>query len=303
MANLNRMAEDTLETDESLWQALRRGFHPVDVLLLASVPVAILGVFALSPATRETLVFQYTTPSIPTAFTAPFVHFDSGHLLFNLVGYTLVVPILYALSLDAGDDWEFRVVFVALLASSPILLSYLNLTILRSGVTFGFSGVLMAYYGYLPLVVAKHATTRLQLGDTRTAAPLLFFLGLLLATIQLLRAVVANPVTVAVDGAPASVTWVLVATLAEVVVLLLLVIVFYSLSGSGSYERLRASARRAFERGSRADLTIVALLVLVAMPFVTFPVDPIAGQRVFNLYVHFVGYALGFISTYVYHTL
>jgi len=297
------MPDDSLGAGESLWQALRRGFRPIDVLLIASVPVAILAVFALPPAIRETLVFQYSDPTIRTAFTAPFVHFDRGHLLVNLVGYSLVVPILYALSLDAGDDWEFRVVFVALLASAPILLSYLNLTIVRSGVTFGFSGVLMAYYGYLPLVVAKHAATRLSLGRPRTAAPLLFFFGLLLVTIQVLRAVVTNPVTVAVDGAPASVTWVLLATLAEVVVLLVLVIVLYAVYGTTSRERLGDSLRAAFERGGRADLSIVALLVFVAMPFVTFPADPIAGQRVFNLYVHFVGYALGFISTYVYHTL
>lgn len=297
------MADDTFETDESLWHALRRGFHPVDVLLVASVPVALLCIFTLSAATREALVFQYADPSIRTAFTAPFVHFDRAHLLFNLVGYTLVVPILYALSVDAADGWEFRIVFVALLVSSPVLLSYLNLTIVRSGVTFGFSGVLMAYYGYLPLVVANHAATRLALGRSRTVAPLLFFLGLLLVTLQLLRAVVANPVTVAVDGVPASVTWVLAATLAEVLVLLVLVIVFYSVYGSSSRERVRERVQSAFDRGGRADLAIVALLVFVAMPFVAFPVDPVAGQRVFNLYVHFVGYALGFISTYVYHVI
>jgi len=297
------MPDDSVGAAGSLWQALGRGFHPIDILLLASVPVAILGVFAFSPATRETLVFQYSDPSLRTAFTAPFVHFDRAHLLVNLVGYSLVVSILYALSLDAADDWEFRVVFVALLVSAPVLLSYLNLTIVRSGVTFGFSGVLMAYYGYLPLAVAKHAATRLSLGRARTGAPLLFFFGLLLVTIQVLRAVVANPVTVAVDGTPASVTWVLVATLAEVVVLLVLVIVLYSVYGSTSRASLRRSVEAAFERGGRADLMIVALLVFVAMPFVTFPVDPVAGHRVFNLYVHFVGYALGFISTYVYHTL
>ncbi|MFW6435622.1 MAG: hypothetical protein ACOCY1_04505, partial [Halovenus sp.] len=212
-------------------------------------------------------------------------------------------PALYALCLTADRGRQFRVVFLALLVSAPPLLSYLNLTIVRSGVTFGFSGVLMAYFGYLPLALAEHAQSRLGLGRSTVVAPLLFFAGLALVTIQLLRAVLANPVTVAVNGVPASVTWVLVATLAEVVVLLVLVLVFYSTSMTGGPAHLRTSLRRAFDRKGHFELAVVALVLFVTIPFLTFPADPIAGGRVFNLYVHFVGYALGFIATYVYHTL
>ena len=179
------MTRELFDHGDSLWPAIVRGITPLDALLLASVPLALVGVYLLPTATREALVFEYARPSIRTAFAAPFVHFDAAHLLFNLLAYALVVPLLYALSLTAGRRRQFRAVFVALLVSSPILLSYLNLTIVRDGVTFGFSGVLMAYYGYLPLVLAEHAESRLALGRTRTVAPLLFFVGLELSLDQL----------------------------------------------------------------------------------------------------------------------
>ena len=297
------MTRELFDHGDSLWPAIVRGITPLDALLLASVPLALVGVYLLPTATREALVFEYARPSIRTAFAAPFVHFDAAHLLFNLLAYALVVPLLYALSLTAGRRRQFRAVFVALLVSSPILLSYLNLTIVRDGVTFGFSGVLMAYYGYLPLVLAEHAESRLALGRTRTVAPLLFFVGLTLVTIQTLRAVLANPVTVAVDGTSASVTWVLAATLVELVVLLVVVLAFYSLYVADSRESLRDRLRQAVTREGHFELAVLGAVVFVGVPFLTFPVDPIAGERVFNLYVHFVGYALGFISTYVYHTL
>jgi hypothetical protein len=297
------MADDSLRTDGARWRTLIRRVSPVDALLLASVPLAILAVFSLPAATRETLVFQYAAPSVRTAFLAPFVHFDPGHLLFNLVGYALIVSALYVLSLSAGHLREFRVVFLALLVSSPLLLSYLNLTVVRGGVTFGFSGVLMAYYGYLPLTLAEHAESRLDLGQVRTVAPLLFFVGLTLVTIQTLRAVLANPVTVAVDGVPTSVTWVLVATLAELLVLLVVVVVFYSLYVAGGQTDLRTRLVRTVEKEGHFELAVLATVLFLAIPFLTFPADPIVGERVFNLYVHFVGYALGFIATFAYRTL
>lgn len=297
------MAEDMPGEGESLWRTLIQRASLIDGLLIVGIPAVIVGVYTLPAATRETLVFQYADPSIRTAFAAPFVHFDAAHLLFNLFGYALIVPTLYALSLTTGHRRQFRVVFVALVASTPILLSYLNLTIVRSGVTFGFSGVLMAYFGYLPLMLADHAEHRLGLGRTRTVAPLFFFVGLTLVTIQLLRAVLAHSVVVAVDGTPASVTWVLAATLAGVIVLLALVVTFYSTSVAGETTSLRDGLGRAVEQHGHFELAAVASTVLVTVPFLTFPVDPVTGGRVFNLYVHFVGYALGFIATYIDHVL
>lgn len=287
----------------TLGRRIRNGVSTVDVVLLGVVPVILLGVYTLPVATREGLVFRYAAPSVRTAFTAPFVHFESTHLLFNLAGYGLIVGMIYASSAASGHRAEFRVVFTTLLLAGPPLLTYLNLTIVRLGVTFGFSGVLMAYYGYLPLSIAEHLESKLELGRSETVAPLLFFLGLTFMTSQILRAVLHNPVTVAVDGVPTSVTWVLAVTLAELLVLLALVIVLYSISVADEHESIRARLGNALRQTGHFELAVFTIVLFLTVPFATFPTEPIVGERVFNLYVHFVGYALGFIASYLYHVL
>jgi hypothetical protein len=285
------------------WRSIRERPSLADALLLVIVPAALIGVYALPVATREALVFRYVDPTIKTAFAAPFVHFEASHLLFNLLGYGLIVGMLYALSVASGHRGEFRIVFVSLLVVGPLVLSYLNLTIVRLGVTFGFSGVLMAFYGYLPLSIAEYLESRFQLGRSRTLAPLFFFIGLTLTTVQIFRAVLRNPVIVAVDGVPASVSWVLAATLAELLVALVLVVSLYSLSVAGEEWSLRERLGDAVQQTGHFEFGVIATVLFLAVPFATFPIDPIVGDRVFNLYVHFVGYSLGFIASYLYHVL
>ncbi|MFW6018531.1 MAG: hypothetical protein ACOCPX_06885 [Halapricum sp.] len=273
-----------------------------DALLIAVVPVVLVGVYALPVATREALVFRYADPTLRTAFAAPFVHLDVSHLLFNLTAYGLIVGTIYVLSAASGRRDEFRVVFVSLLLVGPPVLSYLNLTIVRLGVTYGFSGVLMAFYGYLPLSIAGYLDSRLRLGQLRTLAPLFFFIGLVLVTTQTLRAVLDHPVTVAVDGVPTSVTWVLVATLAGLLVVLVLVVTLYVLSAADG-DPIGYQLRNAVKQSGDFEFAIWALVLLLAVPFATFPSDPVSGTRVFNLYVHLLGYALGFIASYLYDVL
>ncbi|MCU4719008.1 hypothetical protein [Halapricum hydrolyticum] len=281
---------------------IRKGPSIADVLLLAVVPVVLVSVYTLPAGTREALVFRYADPALPTAFAAPFVHLDASHLLFNLTAYGLIVGAIYVLSRVSGRRGEFRVVFVSLLLAGPPVLSYLNLTIVRLGVTYGFSGVLMAFYGYLPLSIAEYLDSRLRIGQFRTLAPLLFFVGLLLVTIQTLRAVLDHPVTVAVDGSPASVTWVLVATLAELLVVLSLVVALYALSITDG-EPIGQQLRHAVGQSGAFEFAIGTLILFLTVPFATFPADPVSGTRVVNLYVHAVGYGLGFISSYLYYVL
>jgi len=278
-----------------------RRTRPVDLLLIAAVPVVLFAVFRLPPATREALIFEYAAPSIRSAFTAPFVHFDSGHLLFNLLGYALVVPTTYGLVAASDRHNQFRIVFVSLLLACPAALSYLNLTIVRSGVSFGFSGVLMALYGYLPLALAQHLQSELDLGRARTTGPLYFFVGLALVTLQTLRAVLNNPVSVTIRGVSVSVTWVLVATLSGLAVGVALVVLLYVLSITDT-DGSRLGLADAADAAGHFELAVLATVLFLVIPFTTFPVDPIVGGRVVNLFVHFLGYALGFIASYVFYT-
>lgn len=287
------------------YQALRERLFLLDVVLVSAVPAVLLYVFRLSPPTRQSLAFEYLQPSVWTAYTASFVHFNQQHLLFNLVGYGLVGATLYLLDWAGGERWRFRVVFVALFLACPVPLSYLNLAIdpARDGLAFGFSGLLMALYGYLPLSLASYLDSEFGLGRTRRVAPLLFFLGLAVTTVLMLLAVRSNPVWVAVDGVRTSVNTVLTATLVGLLPALFLVVLWYGLSVTDDWTALRRRLGEAIQRMGHFELAVVGVVLLVAVPVATFPIDPTRGRTVYNLFVHFVGFALGFISSYLYAVL
>ncbi|WP_136689531.1 hypothetical protein [Halorhabdus amylolytica] len=291
--------DDRPSKGDDLWLTLREPATIFDLVLLGAVPATLLGTMALPQATRTALAFEYTDPSIGTAFVSSFVHATETHAAVNLVGYTLVVALAYVLSVLSGRRRRFRVTFVSLVLASPILLSYLNLTIVRRSAAIGFSGVLMALYGYLPLALGAFLQEQLDLGDSRRTGPLLFFVGLSLITVLTLGAVLTNPVTVPVRGVTVPVTSVLAGTLLSLFLALTLVVTLYVLSVTDGERNARSVASAALSRSGRAELTVVALVTFLAVPFVTFPLDPVVNGGVLNLYSHLVGYGLGFIATYV----
>jgi len=284
-------------TDEGLSTRIRTGTGVVDLVLLLSVPAILASAMALPRSLRASLAFEYAAPSIRTAVASSFVHVDPGHFLVNLVGYAAVVTPAYLLSVTSGHRRRFRVTFVSLVVACPILLPYLNLAIVRRSLTVGFSGVLMALYGYLPIALAGYGDERLGLRDSRRTGPLCFFLGLGLIAILTLASVLANPVTVPVRGVTVPVRPVLAGTLATLLIALVLVVALYAVSIRGT-RGLRSRIRAALQRPGEGELAVVGAGVFLAVPFLTFPLDPVAGGGVVNLYSHFVGYALGFIATY-----
>jgi len=270
----------------------------VDVGLILAVPAVLVAVMALPLPIREALVFEYARPTVRTAFFSSFVHLGTEHLAVNLLGYALVVPVAYLLSLTTGSQRQFRVVFVSLLLTCPVLLAYLNLTIVRQSASVGFSGLLLTLYGYLPLLLARHLDQEFDVGTERTTAPLLFFAGVTLISVLTLGAVLTFGVTVPNGAVSVSVTDVLVKTLVGLIAALLLILVLYGVSLAEEGISLRSDIRRAVAREGHFELAVAALVLFLALPVTTFPVDPVLNGRVLNLYVHLLGYALGFISVY-----
>ncbi|MFC6756383.1 hypothetical protein ACFQER_06345 [Halomicroarcula sp. GCM10025894] len=212
------------ESTGSGFESLRTASTAADLLVLCAVPAVLLAVATLPVSVRQSLVFEYADPTLRTAVASSFVHIGPQHLAVNLVGYLLVVPVTYLLSTANGERWQFRVAFAALLLVCPPVLSYLNLAIVRTGGSAGFSGVLLALYGYLPLALASHAEGQLSLGRQRTTAPLLFFIGLTLIAVLTLGAVLTYGVTVPVRGRTVAVGHVLTATLVGLLAALVLVL-------------------------------------------------------------------------------
>lgn len=285
-------------TERSLRQALREGTSIHDLLLVLSVPTVLLAMMTVPRAVRESLAFEYTDPSVMTAVASSFVHLSGTHLAVNLVGYGLVVGVTYALSVFGGRNRRFSITFLTLVAVCPVLLPYLNMTIVRESASVGFSGVVMALYGYLPVAFGTYLEEQFDLGSSRTTAPLLFFVSLSLITVLTLVAILANPVIVPVRGVPVPVTSVLAGTLASLTGALVLIVTLYVVSIRETWTETRVKLRDAIDRRGYVELAVVAAGVWIAVPFATFPIDPVADNSVLNLYAHLVGYALGFTATY-----
>ncbi|WP_276270685.1 hypothetical protein [Haloarcula litorea] len=291
-------SDELTPADHGLRDRLASRASLADAALLLSVPAALLALWSLPAGVRASLAFDYAAPTPTTAVLSQFVHLGPTHLAVNLAVYALVVPVAYLLSVLSGHRRRFRVVFVSLLVVCPLVLPYLNLAIARGGTSVGFSGVLLALYGYLPLALATHAEAAFGIGRHRQTAPLLFFVGLALVTVLTLAAVVANPVRVPVRGVVVPVTGVLVAALAELVVALALVVALYAFSTDHGWRGVAADVRAAADRTGEFEVAAVGLVLFLTVPFATFPTDPVVDGGVLNLYVHLVGYALGFIGSY-----
>ncbi|MFC7203229.1 hypothetical protein ACFQJC_06860 [Haloferax namakaokahaiae] len=250
-----------------------------DILLLLGVPLLLVSVFALPLSVREQFVFSYAEPDLFTAFVSHFVHLQPAHLLANVLGYALLVSVCYVLSVASDDREAFLVVFVSLLVVLPATLSLLNLAVFRPRVSFGFSGVVMGFFGYLPLALFRYLRSFTDLPVTDADAPAFFFFGIVL---------------IAAAALPGVSVGTAIATGAFVV-------------GSGyvwgvsrrTKRSLTTLARESLAQPGIVELGLVGGILFVGYPFVAFPADPVSDGQIFNLYSHLLGYCLSFIAAYV----
>lgn len=254
--------------------------RPVDLFALCAVPAVLIFVFTLPVATRRSLAFAYADPTPFTAFTAHYVHLRADHLLGNLGGYVLLAGVGYALAALSGRRRFFFVAFVTFLTAFPVVLSALNLAVPRDAIGFGFSGVNMALAGLLPVLCHCYARDRLALGGSVRALPAAFFA--LVGWIALL----ALPVST--DGAG-------LAGLAVGVAAALLAPLYAASSGIRLRQSSRRVARTVASRPGDGDLLALGVILTVGYPIVGFPSELLSGGGVVNLYVHLLGFCLGFI--------
>lgn len=250
----------------------------LDMIPVVAVAVLLVGVHRLPASIKRELVFEYSTPTISTAYTAHFVHFSVTHLFSNLAAFVLVTGTIYALSVKA--DW--RQIYFAfgaiLLIAFPISLSVLNLAVPRDGVTYGFSGLNMALVGFLPVVIATYVERRLGYTVDGTVLLTVFVASVgYIAVIALPQ--FRGPYTLGIVAA---------------IVVVGLWWQYRSVRG----DRSLAVGRVGTDEEARI-LVAVALLVWGVLLSVGFPETVADGGTVTNIYVHFLGYALGFMTAYL----
>lgn len=250
----------------------------IDVIAIAAVPAVLLGMAALPPSVERSLMFNFQNPELQTAFASHFVHFTSTHLASNVLGYLAVAPLAYLLAVESGRRRGFRVAYVTFVAAFPLALSALNLVVTRPGVTGGFSGIVMAFLGFVAFVLpeAVSRTVRTDVG-AGLRSPWLFFLGLGLV------AHLAGP------------GWLTGVAAAAVLAGLL----FFLPVATAVGRPAPSTVRRAATETGRLWLGLAGAVVLVGYLVAAFPADPSVDAGVVNVYVHLVGFALGYLATYV----
>ena len=266
-------------TDEPFGAALRRSVRPLDVACVLLPAAVFVGLWLLPWELREQLAFSYTEPDLLTAFAANFVHAGGEHLFRNLATYLLVVPTVYALSALAGRRQLFYTVFVVVFVSFPFVLSGLNLAVPREALSLGASGLALSFVGYLPVAFAEYVRRRFDVVDAarRDVAGGLFFLGLIVV-IPLGAAAVRPHLAGALIGVAA------------------LAVVAYgvSLRRFG----IDSSTLRGPPPGF-VELGVWSMVVFLVALIAAFPPNPLSESGLVNTYTHFLGYTLGFLSSYV----
>lgn len=265
--------------DEPFGSAVRRVVQPLDVVIVLLPAVLFLGIGLLPWEIRGQLAFSYTEPELFAAFAANFVHADSIHLFQNIVAYLLVVPTAYVLSALAGRRQLFYTIFVVVLSLFPFVLSGLNLAIPREALSMGASGLTLAFVGYLPVAFAEYLRHRFGVLDAarRDIAGGLFFVGLL-AVIPLAVATVRPRLS------------------GVLVVVTLLAVVGYGAS------LRRSGIGRSTLRGPPpgfVEFGVWSVIILLTGLITAFPTEPLSDAGLVNTYTHFLGYTLGFLSSYL----
>ncbi len=250
----------------------------LDVSPVVGVTLLLVGVYVLPAALQRELVFEYGTPTLVTAYTAHFVHFSAAHLAGNLAAFVLATGTIYALSVRADRRRVFFAFGATLLIAFPVTLSALNLAVPRDGVTYGFSGLNMAIVGFLPVVIATFVERRL---------------GHHVDGVALLTAFLASIGYIAALAVPqvrrSSAT--------------VLIVGIVAVSVAGKYGSVRigrsVSSEFARENGKTGALLAVSFGIWAALLSLGFPATVADGGTITNVYVHFLGYALGFTTAYI----
>lgn len=249
------------------------------VLLIAVVPAVLVATFQLPLSVREQLVLASSDPTVVSAYTAYFVHLQEFHLAGNLLVYALVVPVTYLLAVLSGRRQLFVSGFLTFLLAFPFALTALQVIFPRERLLFGFSGINAAFFGMLCFIVVSYAQTTFPSSITERDAPALLFGTLAVISLVSLPSR-AYPIEIALAASSIAIVYVTAAVARD---------------GVPTLSRIRTETKR----GGYVELGSIGLGLLVLYPFIGFRAVFVQGGGVYDVYVHLVGYCLGFLVVYV----
>ncbi|WP_435185071.1 hypothetical protein [Halobellus sp. EA9] len=283
-----RSSDESVDADDSDAAVARSqsgpSLGPADVAFLAAIPAVLVGVFALPKPLRVSLGLSYLQPTALTAYTSHFVHLERTHLLANLLVFLAVVPFALLVSVKSGRRRRFYLVAFTFLTVFPLVFSGLNVLFPRPRLGFGFSGVNLAFVGYLPHVLAdrlgRDGPESAPVADS--VLPLAFFVGTVIVAVRMGLSML--------DSVPlAAYTPLLAAGIGS-----LLSVVVFAHPIAARLRRGDASLSELFPPSVAFGALLFVLMLVIAFPHVS-PAD----GTILNLFVHFLGYSFGFLVPYV----
>jgi len=180
---------------------------------------------------------------------------------------------------------QFYISYVTYVLVFPFVLTGFTLLFMRPGTVVGFSGVLMAFYRYLPLVMGGFIAEQFGLDTTTNVAPLLYFIGLGIIVLLSVWPALTNP-TVALGSL-------------GLLLVVLLTLLWYAATILSDDNDPRGTVQRAWQKTGYFELSVTAFVLLVTFPFAMFPLEPTIASGIVDTYTHLLAYSLGFVTTFI----
>lgn len=256
-----------------------------DAVLLLAIPFVLAAIFYTVPeSTREAYAFHIMSPDAVTAYTSAYIHLTTEHLTVNVIGYAAAATLCYLFCWRTGTRNLFYAAFATFVFIAPALLTGLNLAFPRNGVLYGFSGVVFTFTGFLPVAASIFIDQRTN-GDipAHLLAPFVYLVG---AAFAAYRTVTVAPVT----------TWII--AMVGGLVVLALAVYAHALITTVSVTDVRRHAYQFVLTGGQAEFMIGATVLFTGFLYTGFPGTIVLDGAVINTYIHFLGYAFGFLTTY-----
>lgn len=182
----------SLPTTVADWWRRTTAAGPVEQwLVLGLLPGLLVSVWLVSPSVGFGFSLGadslFESPrTLSTAFTANYIHASSRHLFDNVLNFWVTLFAIYPLVSIAGWHREFRLSAVVYLLVGPFVIAWLTLQtlgVVTDQPSVGFSGIVAAFLGFLPVVLAA-AASEVTDGEVDTewaAVPFLLSLSVVFA--------------------------------------------------------------------------------------------------------------------------
>jgi hypothetical protein len=160
-------AGTTLLNDLSsiLRQTIDRTTPGQRALAFGAIPLLLLAVGALPEGVQQRWMLRMSDPIGPQLYLSNFVHGDIQHLSNNILSFLLVMAIVFPLATLADRVQDVAVSSVVFLTAVPFVISLYSVTTLSgtgAETIVGFSGIVAAYAGLLPVVLFQFVDATIQ---------------------------------------------------------------------------------------------------------------------------------------------